>query len=181
LAQRGLLPETVESDPASIEELRAAGWGRFLLAVLKVLGAGFARISPKGLAAVLIGVLVLGFGDIVIDRGHFNEYANVVHLTAAALMFGGIIAVSLLHACYAAAHRRRHLTVAYLVIAFFMVWMVIAALIMHGLGDPWWTILAELGIIGGFAAFWIVQTTDVWDLSRCPYSRKSVRTLTRSG
>jgi hypothetical protein len=137
-------------------------------------GEWLARLSgavlrvAQVLAPVAVSIaLAAGLLWFVLDRQSFIAYG---HSAAAIGLFAGMIAVVILHACYAAQHfcrcaSRGRFAAFYLAIAAAMTITLIIVTALH-LNLPTWnhSILAlEILLILEFSAFWIVQTLDSWN------------------
>ena len=113
-------------------------------------------ILPVGATLVIVAVSIR---QIVSDE----PYQDWVHLTAALSMFGCIVLVALYYAFYAAKKEQGRFAFAYGVIAALMAGFVAfigARIFTHEGVDLFW---AEVCVIVLFAAFWFVQTLDLWE------------------
>jgi hypothetical protein len=128
---------------------------------------GFVLTATQLLAPVIVGIaLAAGLLWFLTDRASF--IANG-HSAAAIGLFCGVIAVVVLHACYAAQHfcrcsDRGRFAAFYLAIAAAMAITLIVVGALH-VNLPTWNhgILAlETLLVLEFSAFWIVQTIDTW-------------------
>ncbi|MBK8469423.1 MAG: hypothetical protein WAR57_07300 [Candidatus Phosphoribacter sp.] len=127
------------------------------------------RLPPSLWArrATLIGWALLAVGAL----GFFafpDNFTAKGHTVAAVSMFVGIIAVILLNALSAQAHdRSRNYGPAYRVIAAVMA-LALAVVIVIRLVIPGWlhiVIWVEVVLIAAFAAFWIAQTAELWEVA----------------
>jgi small-conductance mechanosensitive channel len=102
-------------------------------------------------------------------RHYFLDYA---HGAAGVLMVSAFI-VTVIHAAYLvgrekkSAHRHRY-QVIYWVIAVLMLVFLIAVVTLHVVRPDWWRkdleiIVSESVLILLFAAYWVVQTIELWD------------------
>ena len=104
-------------------------------------------------------IVAVSIRQIVSDE----PYRDWVHLTAAISMFGCIVLVALYYAFYAAKKEQGRFAFAYGVIAALMAGFVAfigARIFTHEGVDLFW---AEVCVIVLFAAFWFVQTLDLWE------------------
>lgn len=116
---------------------------------------------------VVTVLLVAGLVWFVADRESFIARG---HSAAAVAMFGGIIAVVILYACYSAQHfchcsTRGRFAAAYVAIAVGMTATLIVVGVLHVHLPTWnhWILALETALILEFAAFWILQTLDTWN------------------
>ncbi|WP_142279214.1 hypothetical protein [Mycobacterium arosiense] len=124
---------------------------------------------PGGIASLCIFWLIMVFGLIalIFFRDAFKEYA---HGAAAILMLSSFIATTFCTAYVVgredpsqSAHQRSYQRV-YWAIAWLMLVTLIAVLwveFSRGLGGHW-GLVAEAALILEFAAYWVVQTIDLW-------------------
>lgn len=120
-------------------------------------------IVPVAVAAVLVAGLIW----FVVDRESFTANG---HGAAAVAMFGGIIAVVILYACYSAQHfchcsTRGRFAAAYIAIAIGMTATLVVVGVLHVQLPTWnhWVLAVETLLILEFALFWILQTLDTWN------------------
>lgn len=130
------------------------------------------RLVETLLACALLAALIVGAVYFVQDRSAFIEKA---HGIAAFTMFGGIIAVVVHYACYAARrrHRRRLFVLGYAGLAVLMVGTVLLAAWFHVFGGSdrptYGIIIVEALVIFEFALFWVIQSVDLWKLEKDEY------------
>ena len=116
---------------------------------------------------VVTALLVAGLIWFVADRESFVADG---HSAAALALFGGIIAVVILYACYSAQHfchcsTRGRFAAAYIAIAIGMTATLIVVGVLHVHLPTWnhWILALETALILEFAGFWILQTLDTWN------------------
>lgn len=110
---------------------------------------------PKALFGAVIG------GGLLLFWQPAREYA---HIAAAVAMFLAIILVAVYHACYAKAAERPHRAQFYATVATLMLLAVLLAIGFWCAGFDYVVLGVEIALIALFAAFWGVQTWDVWEL-----------------
>ncbi len=116
--------------------------------------------------ATYIGWVVLA-GGFVAFLAFPEAFAERGHTTAAVGMFAGIIAVVLINAYSAdAAGEDPRYVRAYQSIAAMMAITLSAIIAIRGFGSAGThlVIIVEVALIAAFAAFWLVQTTELWDV-----------------
>jgi hypothetical protein len=140
---------------------------RFLRKVLPAV-APLLRLAGRLLPCLLLGAIVAGAVVFFVDLPVFVRNA---HTVAAYAMFGGIIVVAV-HYGYAALRgdrgpRARIGSVAgYLIIALLMLLTLIVVAILQCTGNGLGLLIVEFIVIGEFAAFWLFQSVDLWELEK---------------
>lgn len=137
------------------------------------------RMNARGMARaeqllpwVLLVALLVGAALFIREPSAFVENA---HGVAAFTMFGGIIAVVVHYAFYAAfrEERRPQFVWAYAGLAAAMVVTVIVAWALHVFGGDnrpsHGIIIVEAVLIAEFAAFWLIQSADLWSVEESKY------------
>jgi Na+/melibiose symporter-like transporter len=146
-----------------------------LAAVVRILRKALPAVAPllrlagKFLPYLLLGAIVAGAVVFFVDLPLFVENA---HTFAAYTMFGGIIVVAVHYACYAALRADRGprarlgFVAGYLIIALLMLLTLIIVAILQGTGNGLGLLIVEFIVIGEFAAFWLFQSVDLWELEK---------------
>jgi hypothetical protein len=120
---------------------------------------------------VVLAVLIAGAAWLAAAPDDFRLHA---HRYAALAMFAGIALVAVFNACYAALEGRAT-ALAYIVIAVLMTLTLVVLILLFTVvkvsGRPA-ILLFESALIIEFAAFWLIQTRDLWHL--CRYRPKPV-------
>jgi hypothetical protein len=123
--------------------------------------------SPLGVVSqwVLRAVVAIGLIGFLFFRKQFDSNA---HGLAAVAMFIAIIVVVVLTAFLVSRqdlspHKRLYHFV-YRVIAAAMIATLVTVVVLHFVLDDWnhWVIVVEAALIGEFAAYWAVQTVELW-------------------
>ena len=123
------------------------------------------RLLPYLLLAALIAGAIVFFVDL-------PSFVDNAHTVAAYGMFGGIIVVAVHYACYAAVRKDRGprtrlaFVAAYLIIAALMVVTLLVVGIFQVTGNGLGLLVVEFIVIGEFAAFWLFQSIDLWELEK---------------
>ena len=160
------------------EQLHIPAWLRRFMR----LDVRFMKWAEKFLPWALLITLVVGAAFFIHDPSTFVENA---HGIAAFTMFGGIIAVVVHYACYAALRpqKRRLFALSYGVLAVAMVGTVVLAWCLHifsGDDRPSHGIfIVEAVVILEFALFWIIQSADLWKVEEENYWVGSLSELLR--
>ena len=130
-------------------------------------GAGRPAPSRWARLATVLGWLIIGVGFIAFLAAP-TAFANYGHTTAAVAMFIGIISVVLINAWSArAADQPSAYVHTYQTIAAVMT-ATIAVIIAIRMAIPAWRhiiIVVEVVLILAFAAFWLVQTKELWEVA----------------
>ncbi len=141
---------------------------RFLRKVLPAV-APLLRLAGRFLPCFLLGAIVVGAVVFFVDLPLFVRNA---HNVAAYAMFGGIIVVAVHYACYAALREDRGprarlgFVAGYLIIALLMLLTLIVVAILQYTGNDPGLLVVEFIVIGEFAAFWLFQSIDLWELEK---------------
>jgi hypothetical protein len=168
LIQRRRPPSPKKSKVECPQELHIPAW----LQRLMRLEARFLKCAEKFLPWALLIALIVGAAFFISDTDNFIEKA---HGIAAFTMFGGIIAVVVHYAFYAAfrPQKRRLFAVSYACLAFAMVVTVLLAGCLHVFsGDDrpsHGVIIVEAFLILEFALFWVIQSADLWKVEEEKY------------
>ncbi|WP_445161833.1 hypothetical protein ACTXG5_00440 [Mycobacterium sp. Dal123C01] len=144
---------------AAQQAAQAAGWApRFAKSLL---GGGQVAVS-----AVAVLYLVAGIVWFVAAPDQFKANA---HRLAALGLFAGVVVVAIFYASYAALEGKPEAKM-YAVIAIFLTVTLIAlVVVILGIGgiEPGHAVLwLEIALIVEFAAFWLMQTRDLWHSMR---------------
>jgi hypothetical protein len=168
--QAELSCETTDSPPGDAKPLPPV-----LAAVVRFLGSVLSAAAPvlrwleRVLPRLLLAALTAGAVVFFVDLPSFVENA---HNFAAYGMFGGIIVVAVHYACYAAVRKDRGprtrlaFVIAYLIIAALMVVTLVVVGIFQLTGNGLGLLVVEFIVIGEFAAFWLFQSIDLWELEK---------------
>jgi hypothetical protein len=168
--QAELLCETDESpknDAAQLPPILAA----VVLRLEKVLRVAAPILQSVGRLLPYFLLLALAAGAVVffVDLPLFVRNA---HTFAAYAMFGAIIVVAVHYAFYAALRKDRGprirlaFVAAYLIIAGLMVATLLVVGIFQLTGNGLGLLVVEFIIIAEFAAFWLLQSVDLWELEK---------------
>ncbi len=136
----------------------------------KTIATALLRIE-KWLPAALLVIAIAGAPLLLWDW-----FADHAHVIAAVAMFWAITLVAVYHACYARAAVRQNLARFYATIAALMLATIVVGVVLLILGWHFGVITVELILTVLFAAFWAVQTWDVWD-AQDRYPEEAVPTL----
>jgi hypothetical protein len=168
------LPPDYNVEPAMLPNVWAVvialGLGWFVMLVQHCRTHTRQTRSPGGILSLYVFwlIMVLGLIALIFFPDTFKEYA---HGLAGVLMLLAFIATTFCTAYVvgredkSTPHRRRY-QVLYWVIAGFMLVTLIAVVTLHLVVDPsweFWVLLIETALILEFAAYWVVQTIELWN------------------
>lgn len=128
---------------------------------------GQPRPSTWARRVTLLGWVVIGVGVATFIAAPLT-FQNYGHTTSAVLAFVGVIAVILMNAWSArAADQPPGYERSYRVIAAVMAAAIVAIAVIRFAVPAWRHIVlaVEVVLIGAFAAFWAVQTKELWDVA----------------
>jgi FtsH-binding integral membrane protein len=167
------IQSALQERPASIANNGTALFAVGGVAIVLVLIIFHRDRMTRAAAGAAVGAFALWLAALLVFVFARDAFDDAAHLTAASAMFLCIIAVACINAWETTPHSRLvNYRNAYIAIAVGMV-ATVAATAIAALAGGWshLTIAVEVALIALFAAFWAVQTIELWDYGLRPGAR----------